>query len=238
VHYAIELSAAVAQSLRLLKNKWGSSAWFNLAINLICICPFERRTLKCAMQKVMPFIKNNAMFSFGKKKESIKITDVVFMHASAKWHACLLALQSNTDTVFIVWFEETQQQLQAYFKEQNVTTAEVILYRQAAAHYINNRQLIFAEHYPLHEKETSLYISLALETIKVFSSLDEALFQYFGGEKIIELMKKMGLQENEPVQHAMISMALKNAQEKIAKKVLIEQSAQSQAGWFKRNLNS
>ena len=49
-------------------------------------------------------------------------------------------------------------------------------------------------------------------------------------------MEKMGVQENEAIQHAMIGMALKNAQEKIAKKVLTEQSAQSQSEWFKRNI--
>lgn len=176
------------------------------------------------------------MFSFGKKKETTKVTDVVFMHASAKWNACLQALQSNAATVFITWFEETQQQLQDFFKGQHVPDAAVILYRQAAVHYTNGKQVIFAEHYPLHAKEEDLYKSLDLKETKVFSSLDEPLFQQFGGDKIIELMQKMGLQENESVQHAMISMALKNAQEKIGKKVMIEQSALSQSEWFKRNV--
>lgn len=176
------------------------------------------------------------MFSFGKKKETTKVSDVVFMHSTAKWHACLLAFQSNAATVFVTWFEETQQQLQEYFNAQNAANPTVILYREAAAHFINNNPVIFAEHYPLREKEEALYTSLKLEDVKVFSSLEDALFQYFGGTKIIELMQKMGLQENEPVQHSMISMALKNAQEKIAKKVSLEQSARSQEEWFKRNV--
>lgn len=189
----------------------------------------------------MPFIQKNslkkaAMFSFGKKKETTKVSDVVFMHTTAKWHACMQALQTNAATVFITWFEETQQQLQEYFTAQNAANATVILYREAAAHLINNNPVIFAEHYPLREKEEALYTSLKLEDIKIFSSLDDALFQYFGGDKIIELMQKMGLHENESVQHAMISMALKNAQEKIAKKVSMEQSARSQEEWFKRNV--
>lgn len=178
------------------------------------------------------------MFSFGKKKETTKVSDVVFMHAAAKWQACHLALQSNANTIFITWFEETQQQLQEYFNAQNAANPTVILYREAAAHFINNNPVIFAEHYPLREKEEALYTSLKLEDVKVFSSLEDALFQHFGGERIIELMQKMGLQENEPVQHTMISMALKNAQEKIAKEVSLEQSAHSQEEWFKRNVSA
>lgn len=176
------------------------------------------------------------MFSFGKKKETTEVTDVVFMHAVAKWHACLQALHTNAAVVFITWFEETQQQLQEYFTAQNAVNTTVILYREAAAHFINNNPVIFAEHYPLHRKEEDLYKSLDLKETKVFSSLDEPFFQQFGGDKIIELMQKMGLQENEPVQHTMISMALKNAQEKIAKKVSLEQSARSQEEWFKKNI--
>jgi len=178
------------------------------------------------------------MFSFGKRKESTKVTDVVFMHQASKRNACLLALQSNAATIFVTWFEETQQQLQEYFKAQNAANATVILYREAAAHFINDNPVIFAEHYPLREKEEALYTSLKLEDVKVFSSLDDALFQYFGGARIIEIMQKMGLQENEPVQHTMISMALKNAQEKIGKKVSLEQSAHSQEEWFKRNVGA
>ena len=176
------------------------------------------------------------MSLFSKKKEIIKITDTVFIHSTAKWHACLQAQQTNAATIFITWFEETQQQLQEYFTAQNAANATVILYREAAAHFINNNPVIFAEHYPLREKEEALYTSLKLEEVKVFSSLDDALFQYFGGARIIEVMQKMGLQENEPVQHPMIGMALKNAQEKLAKKVSLEQSAQSQGDWFKRNV--
>jgi len=183
-------------------------------------------------------LKKEAMFSFGKKKETTEVTDIVFMHAVAKWHACLQALQKDAATIFITWFEETQQQLQEYFTAQNAVNTTVILYREAAAHLINNNPVIFAEHYPLHGKEEDLYKSLDLNETKVFSSLDEPLFQHFGGERIIELMQKMGLQENEPVQHSMISMALKNAQEKIAKKVSLEQSARSQEEWFKRNVGA
>ncbi len=158
------------------------------------------------------------------------------MHQAAKWHACLQAQHTTAATVFIAWFEETQQQLQEYFTEQNAVNATIILYREAASHFINNNPVIFAEHYPLREKEEALYTSLKLEEIKVFSSLEDTLFQYFGGARIIEVMQKMGLQQNEPVQHPMIGMALKNAQEKLAGKVSLEQSARSQEEWFKRNV--
>ena len=177
------------------------------------------------------------MFSFLKKKDNIKVTDIVFMKTAAKWHACKQAFMENADTVFIAWFDDTREQLEAFLEEQNTGRMTLILYREANIHYTNGKQVIFLEHYPLHEKEEALYTSLNLKDIKVFSSLDEALFLHFGGDQIVELMEKMGLQENESIQHSMIGMALKNAQQKILEKVTIEQTATSQAEWFKRNIS-
>lgn len=176
------------------------------------------------------------MFSFGKNKEEIKITDIIFISAAAKWHGCMEAYKQEPKTIFITWFEDSQQQLQLFFTQQNMTGAEVILYRQSASHFISNKQVIFAEHYPLREKETDLYMSLNLTAIKVFSCLEDALFQYFGGNNMIELLQKMGISENDPLQHPMIAASLKNAQEKIASKVSLEQTARSQKEWFSRNL--
>jgi preprotein translocase subunit SecA len=62
------------------------------------------------------------------------------------------------------------------------------------------------------------------------------LFKYFGGDKMIEIVHSMGMKDNEPLQHPLITSALKNAQEKIEKKIVIEQNALTQSDWFKRNV--
>ena len=175
------------------------------------------------------------MSLFGKKNESVKTTDVIFISSAAKLHACTEQVRKITNTIFIAWFEETLQQMQAFFKEQNVIV-QIILYRQATIHLINNNNVIFAEHYPLHKKETTLFESLNLKEVKIYSSLDEALFKYFGGDKMIEIVHTMGMKDDELLQHPLITSALKNAQEKIEKKIVIEQNALSQSDWFKRNM--
>ena len=176
------------------------------------------------------------MFLFGNKKDSVKISDSIFIKESAKWNACLEAYNKDVSLICVAWFEETQQKLQAYLTAQNASGPQIILYRQATSHLLNTKPVIFIEHYPLHEKETTLFTSLNLNEVKIFSSLDEPLFQYFGGNKIIGIMEKTGINENESLEHPLITTALKNAQEKIAKKITIEQSALSQSEWFKRNL--
>jgi hypothetical protein len=68
------------------------------------------------------------MSFFGKKNESVKTTDVIFISTAAKFHACIEQARENANTIFIAWFEETLQRMQAFFKEQNVI-AQTILYR-------------------------------------------------------------------------------------------------------------
>jgi len=65
--------------------------------------------------------------------------------------------------------------------------------------------------------------------------LDEPLFSLFGGEKTIQLMRKMGMKEEEIIAHPMINRAIKNAQQKIASKVRAEVKADSAVDWFSKN---
>jgi preprotein translocase subunit SecA len=71
----------------------------------------------------------------------------------------------------------------------------------------------------------------------VLSSLDEPLFQKFGGEKMIELMKQLGIKEDEVIGHSMTTKSIHRAQEKIAKHTQGDAGASSQEEWFSINMN-
>lgn len=79
------------------------------------------------------------------------------------------------------------------------------------------------------------YTALQLNEARVYSALEEPLFAHFGGQKIIHILQQTGVNENEALENPIISRALKNAQEKLAATLLIEQTATSQNDWFKRN---
>lgn len=103
--------------------------------------------------------------------------------------------------------------------------------------------LVFAEHYPLLSKEKAVLEKLATlsdATLKTcfYVSLEEPLIKVFGSDNIIELMKKMGMKEDEALEHNMISSALNNAQKKMDTKVQNDSKADSAVEWFKRNVKS
>ncbi len=174
------------------------------------------------------------MFGLFKKKEPIiKVINKVWITENAKWNACLQLLTENPTIQFVAWFEDTRKKLNELLEQHN-HQHKVILYRQT----ISSQKLnyIFVEYYPLHSKEIDLFKQLELNEVTILNSLDEPLFIQFGGERIAPLLQKIGLQPDEVIEHNMITMSIKRAQDKIAEKVLIDNTANNQAEWLLKNM--
>jgi hypothetical protein len=174
---------------------------------------------------------------FKRTAAGIPVVDKVWMSKTAKLKACADMLGVNPDCLFIAWFKETFAELQAALHlpidnsnlrvAENITPPDVV-----------NRMIIFAEHHPLHAVEQELFRKLNLKEVPVLCSLDEHFFSRFGGEKTIELMRKLGMKEDEVIGHSMITKSIRSAQDKISKHTKTNYAASSQAEWFTLNLPS
>ena len=89
----------------------------------------------------------------------------------------------------------------------------------------------------MKSKEGTTSSAIGLKVNIILTALDEPLLSHFGGEKLIKIMQSLGMKEDEIIEHKMVSQSIANAQEKIEKKIVVEQSARSQAEWMERNLN-
>lgn len=180
--------------------------------------------------------KRNCMLSFfGKKEIKPKTTDRVFISSKAKSNAVVDKIRNNGNILLIFWFDDSYEEVQHLIQSNNLQ-AELYMAREIAAHDVHNKTVLFFEHYPLAVKERELLEKLQLKEAFFYSALDEPIFRHFGGDKIVSLMEKLGLSENETIEHAMISNAIKNAQEKLSTKVVIDHFAQSQSEWFSKNI--
>jgi hypothetical protein len=176
------------------------------------------------------------MFSFLRKKEAqAKIIDRIFISSKAKTNAIVEKIQNQNNTSIICWFDESHEQLNKLIQSNNLT-ASIYMARETLPHNVLVNPIVFVEHHPSGIKEKELLEKLRTKEVIFYSALDEPLFKHFGGDKIILMMEKLGLSENEAIEHPMISAAIKNAQEKISKGLVIEHSAQSQADWFSKNI--
>jgi hypothetical protein len=175
------------------------------------------------------------MFGLFKKKEQrIKVQDSIWMTEKAKWQACLELQKINPNIIFIAWFEETKNGLINYLLEHNAVDCNV--YRADVAHISHQADnIIFVEHHPLQSHEQTKFIATEIQKAQVYSSLDEPIFELFGGKNISQLMQKMGAKENEMISHTMVSASIVRAQKKIAEKTSLATSARSQRTWLINN---
>ena len=175
------------------------------------------------------------MFKLFGKDNKPEIIDRVFIHMKNKWVYCQKILAENPKTIFIGWFDDTIEELENYFSQAGIQ-ASIFKARTTSRSQIEGLPIIFIEHYPMKSKEKQFLEQLGLKEAVFLTALDEPLLKYFGGEKLIRMMESMGMKEDEPIEHKMITQSITNAQEKIEAKVSIEQSTRSQAEWMERNL--
>lgn len=173
---------------------------------------------------------------FGKKKP-VKIHDTVWMTQTAKWNGILEEWKKDNNLSIICWFESTAQKLEDLFSRETSRPVSIFIGSQMHAALITGNNILFAEHYPVYSKELKLFEKLSLKDVTVYSALDEPIFLRFGGDKIISMMKQMGMKEDQGIQHKLISGAIAKAQDKIEKKVTNEILCHSPEEWIAKNLD-
>lgn len=144
-------------------------------------------------------------------------------------------LQVDPTCVFIAWFEDTRAELIGAL-QLSPDNSTVLMAENVGIHQIQSRIVAFAEHHPLRSKEEQVFKRLMLTEVNVLSSLDEPFFAQFGGGRIVEVIRKLGMNEDEIIEHSFVNKAIKNAQEKIGKKVVVEKAANSQEEWYQLNV--
>lgn len=103
------------------------------------------------------------------------------------------------------------------------------------------RAILVAERHPLPTENRALLLRLEELAPGVvptfFSALDEPLMRAFGGARVTALLDSLGLEPDEPIEHAMVQNALANARRKVAERLGSgpPARARSMEEWFTRN---
>ena len=176
---------------------------------------------------------------FGKKDDEADnhvFIDRAYVSTAAKMKACAELAKKDASHVFICWFADTVTKFKEFFRQQGLDESLVTETHSLHASKLLNKIPVFVEHYPLHTKELDLIKNWNTKNIVVYSALDEPLFRHFGSDKLIPLMKMLGMKEDEVIEHAMVTKSIIKGQEKIGQQVTLEQSAASQEEWMRKNI--
>jgi hypothetical protein len=179
------------------------------------------------------------LFNFSQSKNALSETkDLIWMSHQAKLAGCMKLLKELQDVVIIAWFSNTYDEFDQFINQQNGLGIEIQLARSIQTYQVSNKNLVILEHYPIRSKEKDLIENLNPSKVFILSSLDEPLFEQFGSERIIQIMKSLGMKEDEIIEHPMISKSIEQAQKKIEEKVSFEITTNSSKEWFERNISS
>jgi hypothetical protein len=177
---------------------------------------------------------------FGKKNEEPDnhvFIDRAYVSTGAKMKACAELAKKEPNHVFICWFADTVTQFKEFFRQQGLDENLVTETHSLHASKLLHKIPVFVEHYPLHSKELELIKNWDAKNIVVYSALEEPLFKHFGSDKLIPLMKMLGMKEDEVIEHSMVTKSIIRGQEKIAEQVTLEQLSGSQEEWMRKNVH-
>jgi hypothetical protein len=125
----------------------------------------------------------------------------------------------------------------------SVLTSDQILSTLKRRSETSKVTFIFLGRYPLSHKEhplTQKIVSVMGDEIRIsfWLSFDDQLLKRFNGDKVLPLMEKLGVKDDECIEHSFVTKSIANARKKIEAKVRSEISADSEEQWFERNLGA
>lgn len=173
-------------------------------------------------------------------------------------------LQENQPALLVTFFEDEKKKLCEFMKENSISFEELnaasspdalespsiylcgheelqstvvssLLTKNAAR---LARVVFFPCHYPIVTEENKILSILSTSGFTDFIfclSFDDPMLESFKGN-IVPLLEKLGLEENESIEHNMVTNALKNVRKKISEKVKTEKKAQSAEAWYALNM--
>lgn len=99
--------------------------------------------------------------------------------------------------------------------------------------------VLVPEMHPLPDREAEVEAfaeQLPSPTLTYFASLEDPVMKLFSGAWLQEMLKHLGMKEDEEIRSPMVSRRIRRAQQRIARRVETETAARSVEEWMERNV--
>jgi hypothetical protein len=204
------------------------------------------------------------MLSFFKKTDIPLHTDKVWKTRPASLKGmmteALKEVAQSRKPIIVFWFNDRLESLLNFLDQYHVPFKRLDEYfdlNEDKTIFILDAKLVFSSlhsealkakpkaiiadgHYPLVDYENKVIEKLCgpqpTAPVLFCQSLADPFLQSFGSDHIISLLEKLGLDENESLDHPMIRKALEHARKKISDSVSSEIRTQTEGDWFIKNV--
>lgn len=196
------------------------------------------------------------MFGWFSKKDKVNEAMTSSHIASSRevaLHALLDLLKTNPKPNVFYFFSDSKNEFISLLQEKGIQYKEANGYlSDGSAVYLHDaRKFSTSIHYeerrfycidlfPLSSEFKKLKQQLAIvnsaAVLHLYAGLNEPFFKSFGGDKILNLMQKLGMHEDELLENKSIDRSIENAQEKLEEKIEVEVHTKSAQEWFDKNI--
>ncbi len=194
------------------------------------------------------------MFGLFKKKEPKAAEEYcVYYNQIGKYRQLVKELKNQLEhhqkAFVFCFFDDTRTEMKRLLESAGIPFTEdmeghkdaVLLLDQLQALptiNFNGVPLVLPEIHPLRSFTENVLSAVGPSNAMLcFTSLDSPFFKIFGDGRLMHLMQKMGVEENERISHTMIDKSIQRAQKKTESKVFQEKPATSLEAWVAINLN-
>jgi hypothetical protein len=97
--------------------------------------------------------------------------------------------------------------------------------------------LLLAERHPLRAKDDAIedFAGGLPAQLHIHLSLDDDLLQQFAGPHIIDILRKLGMSDDQPISSPTVNIAIRTAQEKNESQITGDRDAPNARAWLKLN---
>ena len=172
---------------------------------------------------------SNTQSDFESKKiRPIDIETMVFMNEAAMLSAIPLFLGGQG--FLATWFQQTREGIELQLRD-----IKILLVDEVHTSQLEHGGIYLLHHHPSYNFEQQNLAKLGVQKVIVFTHLDDDLLKMAGSEKIKSMLIKLGGNENEVVNHAMVTQSIQNVQKRIDQKGHLNVAAASAKDWLRLN---
>ncbi len=113
----------------------------------------------------------------------------------------------------IYFFDQTKDEMSQLLQAKNISTIEFVRGQDLSP--TTRKKAMVLELHPLKTVSDKLIDQFSPDTeIQFWMGLDESILKMFGQERLVSMMSKMGMNEEEAIEHSMVGKSIERAQEK------------------------
>jgi len=152
---------------------------------------------------------------FSKKKKTASTRYILYINRVMKYKQLLVQLSiPNAPSDLIYFFDQTRDEMAQLLQAKGLTKIRLIRAQNLSS--TSQQRAMIIEVHPLKSVSDKLVAQFQPEAeIQFWVGIDESILKMFGQEKMISLMERMGMKEDEAIEHSMVGKSIERAQEKL-----------------------